>query len=136
MAKVLGGRRPPLAAWRRREVHSVLPLRAERIVLRALPGIAEHLVGLVDLLESLGRLVALALRLEIRMLLARNLTICALDLVRRGRARNAQHFVVVAELHRHLGRPPPVSRSRPARDGAARLPSRHPRGVSLAMVPC
>src|ERR1035437_6970143 len=61
--------------------------------------VAEHRVGLTDLLEALlGRLVALV---AIRMELHRQLAIGALQLLRRGGALDAEHLVVVALHRRH-----------------------------------
>jgi hypothetical protein len=57
----------------RREVHPALPVRAERVVLGALLRIAQNLVGLVDLLEPLGRGGAVGRGLQVGMVLPREL---------------------------------------------------------------
>ena len=84
---------PPGAA--RLLVHP--PVGPELVVLPALVGIAEHLVGLVDLLElRLGRLVA---RIDVRVVLARKLPERLLDFLFRRRFRDAERGVVVLEFH-------------------------------------
>ena len=80
----------------------LLPARTELVVLLALLGIAEDLVGLVDLLESIfGSLVALV---HIRVVLAGELAEGGADLLVGGGPRNAQDRVVVLESRWHLDR--------------------------------
>src|SRR5262249_1850637 len=73
------------------------PVRAELIVLAALLGVGEHLVGLVDLLEAgLGLLVALV---HVRVVLPGELAVGGLD-VRVARVlRDAENLVVVPVFH-------------------------------------
>src|SRR2546425_6978345 len=94
---------PPLAAraGRRGEVHPALPARADGVVLGALFGVAQDLVGLVDLLESLGSTSPLGNRLQIGMVLAGELAVGTLDVIARRRTWHAQHLVVVTKFHRH-----------------------------------
>src|SRR5262249_18000663 len=64
------------------------PVRAELVVLAALVGVAEHLVRLVDFLElRLGGLVA---RIDVRMVLARQLPVRLLDFLFRRGLRDAE----------------------------------------------
>jgi hypothetical protein len=66
---------------------------AEPVVLGALGGIAQDLVGLGRLLEHvLGLRIV---RVAVGVVLQGELAIGALDLVRRGAAADAQHFVVI-----------------------------------------
>src|SRR5690606_21815102 len=77
-----------LFALRRLDLVGVLPLVAVPVVLPAAFGVAQHLVGLVDLLElALGLLVV---GVEVGMVLARQPTVGLLDLVARGLAVHAQ----------------------------------------------
>ena len=90
----------------------LLPARPELVVLLPLFRIAEHLIGLVDLLESiLGGLVALV---NVGVMLAGKLPEGGADLLLGGRPRNAQDRVVVLESGWHL--------VRRYRDGAAAKP--------------
>src|SRR5262245_304850 len=88
------------ARWRR-EIHAALVVAAERVVFGALVRVAEHLVGLVDLLEPFSGLRALRRGLQIRMVLARELPVGSLDVVCACRAGRAEDLVVVAELYGH-----------------------------------
>jgi len=84
---------------RRREFRAMLPIRAELIVFAPLLGIAQHFVGLVDLLElRLSRDFVLR---HVGVMNARQFTKRLLDLIRRGRARHAQNFVIIFELDGH-----------------------------------
>src|SRR4029434_11231032 len=70
---------------------------AQLVVFLSLRGIAEHLVGLVDLLEArLRRLVA---RVHVRVMLARELPEGLLDLLLGGAFVNAKRRVVILEFH-------------------------------------
>jgi len=74
------------------------------IVLLALVGIGENLVGLVDVFESLlGRRIA---RVDVGVVLASQTAIGLLDVFFRSALGNAQHLVVVFVFHRISGRPP------------------------------
>ena len=69
-------------------------LMAEAVVLGALLGVGEHLIGLVDLLEFfLGVLVA---RVDVRVQLLGQLAVRRLDGGLVGRALDAEHFIIVA----------------------------------------
>src|SRR5262249_41747488 len=68
--------------------------RAEHVVLPAAFGIAQRVVRRVDLLQALGRVRVVGV--GVRVALARQLAIRALDLVVGGLARDAEHFVRVA----------------------------------------
>ena len=86
---------------RRLKSARLIPIRAELIVFRALLGIAQDLVGLVDLLEFLlGRGFLLRLG-HIGMVLARELAEGAFDFVRAGRLRDAERLVIIPKLNRH-----------------------------------
>ena len=73
--------------------------RAERVVLLALLGFAEHVVGLLDLLEALLR--GGVARIPIGVVLARELAIGLLELVGGGVLGNAECLV---EGGGHAGR--------------------------------
>src|ERR1017187_182572 len=60
-----------LPVWRRTELLPLLPIRAQRVVLLAVLGIAQHLVGFVEFLEAFFG-VRLVLG-DIRMVLQRQL---------------------------------------------------------------
>jgi hypothetical protein len=80
-----------------------LPVAAEAIVLLALVLVGQHVVGFVDLFElGFGRRVA---GVDVRVILARQLAVCLLDLgVARG-GLDAESLVVVLLSHRfHLPR--------------------------------
>ena len=67
---------------------------AEAVVLGALLGVGEHLIGLVDLLEFfLGVLVA---RVDVRVQLLGQFAVRRLDGGLVGRALDAEHFIIVA----------------------------------------
>ena len=95
----LGSAPPRARGWR--EVHPALPVAAEGVVLGALLGIAQHLVGFVDLLEPFAGLGPLRGGLKVRMVLPGQLAVGALDLLCRRLARHAEHLVVVTIFHRH-----------------------------------
>jgi hypothetical protein len=73
------------------------PVGAQLVVLLALDRIAEHLVGLVDLLEFCFR--RLVTRIHVRVMLARQLAERLLHLLVGGRLGDAERCVVVLELH-------------------------------------
>jgi hypothetical protein len=66
---------------------------AELIVGAPLLGVAEHLVGLVDLLEAVGGAV---LVVDIRMVLPGKTAKGLADIVLAGAAIDAQHLVVIS----------------------------------------
>src|SRR5258706_9630336 len=79
-------------------LRELLPLRADRVIALALLGIAEDLVGLVDLFELFLRV---RLFVDVRVVLARELSVGLLDVVGRRVLRNAKGLVVilVRDLH-------------------------------------
>src|SRR5215204_5316781 len=86
------------AAWLRAGLFVHAPIRAQLVVLLPLFGIAQHFVSFVDFLEAcFGGLVA---RIDVRMELAGQLAKGLLDLLLRGRLRDAERFVIVLEFHR------------------------------------
>ena len=66
------------------------PVRADLVVLLALVGVADDVVGGTDLLEALLRA-----RVGIRVVLLRQLPVGARDLLVRGRRDDAEHLVVI-----------------------------------------
>src|SRR4029079_2177225 len=85
------------AALRRAVLFVGAPVGAELVVLLALRRIAEHFVGLVDLLEA--RFRGLVAGIHVRMVLPRQLPVRLFDfLVARG-LRDAERGVVVLEIH-------------------------------------
>ena len=95
------GRRPIRRPASRRAgllVHP--PVRSQLVVFLPLVGIAEHFVGLVDLLEfRFGRLVA---GIDVGMVLPRQLPERLLDLLLGRGLGDAERRVVVLEIHRPL----------------------------------
>ena len=90
---------PPIR--RRLESARLVPIRPEMVVFRALLGIAQDFVGLVDLLEFLlGRGFFLRLG-HIRMMFSRELAESAFDFIGARRFRHAEGLVIVPELNRH-----------------------------------
>ena len=94
----------------------VVPIGPKRIVAPAFLRIAQDLVGLVDLFESLfgGGFVFR----HVGMIEPRKFAEGGLDLVRRGDARDAERLVVVLELHGHDGSKPPPGVSAPGAPAA------------------
>src|SRR3954470_7000300 len=81
----------------RRHVLVGAPVGAELVVLAALVGVAEHLVGFVDLLEArFGHLVP---GVHVRVVLAGQLAVGLLDLLVGGRLGEPQRRVIVLEVH-------------------------------------
>src|SRR6266540_937267 len=73
------------------------PVGTELVVLLALLGIAEHFVRFVELFEpGFGRLVA---RIDVGMVLPRQLAVRLLDFLLRGCLRHAERRIVVFEIH-------------------------------------
>src|SRR5207302_6524778 len=79
-----------------------LPARTEFVVLLSLVGITQDLVGLVDLLEPLLRL--LVALVDVGVMLARQLAKGAVNLLGGGRSGHTQRRVVVLEGRGHLSR--------------------------------
>src|SRR5205807_703704 len=79
-----------------------LPARTELVVLLSLVGITQDLVGLVDLLEPLLRL--LVALVDVGVMLARQLAKGAVNLLGGGRSGHTQRRVVVLEGRGHLSR--------------------------------
>src|SRR5207253_10382406 len=106
---------------------AAFPIRAELIVLLALFGIAEDLVGLIDVLEiALGFLVV---GIDVAMILARELAIGSFDLRLSRAALDAQDFIVIPELH---GGPEPSTCARKSRSA---MPPVRNRALS-DLTPC
>src|SRR5213079_1532524 len=97
--------------------------RAEGVVLLSLLGIGEHVVRALDLLEALlGGLVPGVL---VRVVLARELPVRLLELVRGGVLSDAEHLVeVLTRRRRHSSPSPP--RPRPVRAAARGRPACSP----------
>src|SRR5438034_912099 len=76
-----------------------LPVGAERVVAAALLRIGEHLVRLVDLLEAVGRVLALG---DVGMVLAGQPAEGGLDRLVVGLPIDAEDLVVVLELDGHI----------------------------------
>ena len=75
------------------------PCMAVLVIALALRGVAQHLVGLVDLLEpGLGLLVA---GIQVGVVLLGQLAVGLLDLIVRGGAVYAQHLVVISFIFCH-----------------------------------
>ncbi len=90
---------PSRAAGGRPKLRALFPVRAQLVVFFSLGRIAQHLVGLVDLLEFLlGLLLVLG---HVRMVLARKFAEGFFNFVLARAARDAEHFVVVFEFHTH-----------------------------------
>jgi len=96
---------PPFAlaaSRRRREVHAVLPAGAEAVVLLAFLGVAEDLIGLVDLFEFFFRgFLFRRRRLQIGVILARQLPIGVLDRLLGRVAGHAEDLVVISKFDAH-----------------------------------
>ncbi len=83
----IGGRAELLA-------RSVVP--AQLIVGRTLVRIPQYLVSLLNVFELRFRVLFLT---DVRVVLASQFAIGALDLLRVGAARNTESFVIILELH-------------------------------------
>src|ERR1035437_9175572 len=106
-ARALGS--PPellLPVRRRTELLPLLPIRPQRVVLLPVLGVAQHLVGFVDLFEPFLR-IRLVLG-DIGMILQRQLAEGAVNILLACRPRHTQNLVVVLELDGHI-----ISRERP-----------------------
>ena len=77
-----------------------LPVGAELVVLRPLLGVAEHLVGLVDQLEAVGRL---GVFVDVRVVLTGQAAVGGLDLLLGRGPGDAERLVVVLVLRRGHG---------------------------------
>ncbi len=85
--------------WRL-ETSGPVPIRAELVVFLPLFGIAQNLIRFVDLLKFFfGGLFVLG---HVRMILARQFTERAADLVVASRFRHAECLVIISKLYRHL----------------------------------
>ena len=73
-----------------------LPVGAELIVGRAFFRVLQHLVGFAQFLEFRFGIRFLA---DIRVILARQLAVGALDFILGGVAFHPQYFVVIFEIH-------------------------------------
>src|SRR5438034_4226368 len=88
---------PP--AGRGREVFACFPVLPELVVPLALLGVGQHFVGFVYPFESL--FCGFVSRVNVRVKLARQLSVRLLDLILGRRFGNAQDFIVISKLHRH-----------------------------------
>ena len=89
-ARLTGARAWPTARTARR---NVVGIETVLIVNLALLGIAQDVVGFLDLLEALlGGFIA---GIQIRMILARQLAVSLADLVFLGGARHTERFVII-----------------------------------------
>ena len=75
---------------------ALLPIGAELVVFGPLVGVFEYLIGLGNLFEAGFRALLFA---HVGMVLARQLPIGLLDLLRRSVARHTQNLVVILEIH-------------------------------------
>src|SRR5262245_47579247 len=82
----------------RRRLREALPVGTERVVSPPLLGVGEDLVGLVDLLEAVRRVLALG---DVRMVLARELAVGGLQRLVVGLPVDAEDLVVVLVLDSH-----------------------------------
>ena len=86
-----------ISAWMR--LKSTFPIGAEIVVFFAFIGVAENLVGLVDLLEFfLGLFFVLG---YVRMILPRQTAESLADFVTGRVAVHTQNFIVIFKFHRH-----------------------------------
>ena len=74
-----------------------LPILAESVVEFPLVGVGQHFVGFVDLLEALLRV--LVARIEVWVMLPRQLAIRRANLFLGRRPRDAEHLVIVLHLN-------------------------------------
>src|SRR5205085_117158 len=93
-------------------LRELLPLGTDRVVPLSLLGIAEDFVSLVDLFEALLRV---RLLVDVRVVLACELSVGLLDVLGRGAFRNAKRLVVVLVFDRHPFRPRKLVRRRARR---------------------
>src|SRR6185437_16939518 len=112
-------RRPPelepfRPARRGPELLAGLPLAAQLIVGRALLGVLQDLVGLLELLEFL---LGVRLFADVRVELARQAAVRLLDLVRGRRTGHAEYLVIIPVFHECLSLGSPGGWSRVARRG-------------------
>src|SRR5262249_26078714 len=90
---------PTFPARRRGEISARLPVLAELVVALTLLRIGEDGIGLPNIFEFLFR--SCVAGVDVRVILARQLTVGLLDFVRRRGARNTQGLIVVLELDSH-----------------------------------
>src|ERR1017187_4265125 len=86
-------------AWRAGAGKTVIGIETELVVHGTLLGVAQYVVGFLDVLEAL--LGGLVTRVEVGVVLAGELAIGLADFLRIGFARYAQRFVVVVLGSRH-----------------------------------
>ena len=103
-----GGWPSTLPAGRRPELLTGPPIVAELVVGGAFFGVAQHFVGLGDLLETV---LGVGLLANVRVIFASQPTISLLDVLFRGIAGHAENLVVVLVFHAGSGR---FGRKRPA----------------------
>src|SRR5207244_3481037 len=90
---------PAFPARRRGEISARLPVLAELVVALTLLRIGEDCIGLPDILKFLFR--GGVARVDVGVILTRQLAVGFLDVVLRRGARNAEGLVVVLELDSH-----------------------------------
>src|SRR5581483_3942933 len=110
--------------WRS-EVRARLPVCAEPIIALALLGIGQDRVGFIEFFEFfLGRFIP---GIDIRVILASEYTVGFFDFLFGRGTGDAENFIVVAKLYRHLW--PPAFANLIARRGRAPAAAlHHPRG--------
>ncbi len=98
-----------VASRHRSPVSALFPISAQVVVFLALLGVAQHLVGFVDLLEFfLGALFVLG---DVGMVLAGEGAKGLADFIVAGRAFHSQGLVIIFEFDRHIIRGPRYFRS-------------------------
>src|SRR4029077_890914 len=90
---------PAFPARRRGEISARLPVLAELVIAFTLLRIGEDCIGLPNIFEFFFRRCVAGV--DVRVILARQLTVGLLDVVRRRGARHTQGLVVVLELDSH-----------------------------------
>jgi hypothetical protein len=93
-----------LEALLRRLALRFTPTSAEAVVTLPLVSVGQNLVGLAELLEAL---LSVAVGVQVRVILARQLAVRAPDRILVRVARDAQHLVIVRVAQRHLSSNPP-----------------------------
>src|SRR5262249_52056974 len=132
---------PAFPARRRREIRACLPVRAELIIALALLRIGEDVICLPDVFEFLLR--SFVPGVDVRMILARQLAVGFLDLVRCRGARHSEDLIVILELDSHsswspfwvMGQRPPHCATRTRAGRSTSSPQRYPWLSSSSTTP-
>jgi len=99
IAKVAKSSMRAFPARRRPKLFARFPVLPQLVVALAFVSVGQNFVSLVDLLKFVfGGFIA---RIDIRMILARQLAVGGLDLILGGGFGNAEDFIVVSKLDRH-----------------------------------